>query len=146
MRSHVVVLGGICPSPLMSCMYCTFDVLYIYIYLRLRFAIACLAYNTAIKFALYQPLYPEFIVNSFDIKRAAATFVQFACTLHGKHKCSLVAAECLALSERFHKLIVNCATRRHICVCWLGRMLARMLPSTVRGSKAQTYTHNDRHI
>ena len=67
--------GGICPSPLMSCMYCTFDVLYIY--LRLLFGIACLAYHTAIKFALYQLLYPEFIVNSFDIKRAAATFVQF---------------------------------------------------------------------
>ena len=31
----------------------------------------------AIKFALYQLLYPEFMVNSFDIKRAAATFVQF---------------------------------------------------------------------
>ena len=57
-----------------------------YIYLRLLFGIACLAYHTAIKFALYQLLYPEFIVNSFDIKRAAATFVQFACTLHGKHK------------------------------------------------------------
>ena len=57
-----------------------------YIYLRLLFGIACLAYHTAIQFALYQPLYPEFIVNSFDIKRAAATFVQFACTLHGKHK------------------------------------------------------------
>ena len=56
-------------------MYCTFDVLYIY--LRLLFGIACLAYHTAIKFALYQLLYPEFIVNSFDIKRAAATFVQF---------------------------------------------------------------------
>ena len=27
--SYVVVLGGICPSPLISCMYCTFDVLYI---------------------------------------------------------------------------------------------------------------------
>ena len=48
-----------------------------YIYLRLLFGIACLAYHTAIKFALYQLLYPEFIVNSFDIKRAAATFVQF---------------------------------------------------------------------
>ena len=48
-----------------------------YIYLRLLFGIACLAYYTAIKFALYQLLYPEFIVNSFDIKRAAATFVQF---------------------------------------------------------------------
>ena len=48
-----------------------------YIYLRLFFGIACLAYHTAIKFALYQLLYPEFIVNSFDIKRAAATFVQF---------------------------------------------------------------------
>ena len=59
-----------------------------YIYLRLLFGIACLEYHTAIKFALYQLLYPEFIVNSFDIKRAAATFVQFACTLHGKHKCS----------------------------------------------------------
>ena len=70
----------------MSCMYCTFDMLYIY--LRLLFGIACLAYHTAIKFALYQLLYPEFIVNSFDIKRAAATFVQFACTLHGKHKYS----------------------------------------------------------
>ena len=57
-----------------------------YIYLRLLFGIACLAYHTAITFALYQPLYPEFIVNSFDIKRAAAIFVQFACTLHGKHK------------------------------------------------------------
>ena len=57
-----------------------------YIYLRLLFGIACLAYHTAIKFALYQLLYPEFIVNSFDIKRAAATFVQFASTLHGKHK------------------------------------------------------------
>ena len=76
--------GGICPSLLMSCMYCTFDVLYIY--LRLLFGIACLAYNMAIQFALYQPLYPKFIVNSFDIKRAAATFAQFACTLHGKHK------------------------------------------------------------
>ena len=54
-----------------------------YIYLRLLFGIACLAYHTAIQFALYQLLYPEFIVNSFDIKRAAATFVQFACTLHG---------------------------------------------------------------
>ena len=71
----------------------TFDVMHvlhfwcvIYIYLRLLFGIACLAYHTAIKFALYQLLYPEFIVNSFDIKRAAATFVQFACTLHGKHK------------------------------------------------------------
>ena len=78
------MLGGICPSPLMSCMYCTFDVLYIYLWLR--FGIACLAYHTAIKFALYQPLYPEFIVNSFDIKRAAAIFAQFACTLHDKHK------------------------------------------------------------
>ena len=48
-----------------------------YIYLRLLFGIACLAYHTAITFALYQLLYPEFIVNSFDIKRAAATFVQF---------------------------------------------------------------------
>ena len=48
-----------------------------YIYLRLLFGIACLAYHTAIKFALYQLLYPEFIVNSFNIKRAAATFVQF---------------------------------------------------------------------
>ena len=77
--------GGICPSPLMSCMYCTFDVLYIYI--RLLFGIACLAYHTAIKFALYQPLYPEFIVNyCFDIKLAAATFALFACTLNGKHK------------------------------------------------------------
>ena len=52
------MLGGICPSPLMACMYCTFDELYI----RLLFVIACLAYHTAIKFALYQPLYPEFIV------------------------------------------------------------------------------------
>ena len=44
-----------------------------YIYIRLLFGIACLAYHTAIKFALYQPLYPEFIVNyCFDIKRAAA--------------------------------------------------------------------------
>ena len=33
-----------------------------YIYLRLLFGIACLAYHTAITFALYQPLYPEFIV------------------------------------------------------------------------------------
>ena len=65
-------------------MYCTFDVLYIY--LRLLFGIACLAYHMAIQFALYQPLYPESIVNSFDIKRAAATFAQFACTLNGKHK------------------------------------------------------------
>ena len=56
-----------------------------YIYLRLLFGIACLAYHTAIKFALYQPLYPEFVVNSIDHERAAATFVQFACTLHGKH-------------------------------------------------------------
>ena len=64
------------PSPLMSCMYCTFDVLYIYLWLL--FGIACLAYHTAIQFALYQPLYyPEFIVNSFDIKRAVATFAQF---------------------------------------------------------------------
>ena len=62
-------------------MYCTFGVLYIYI--RLLFGIACLAYHTAIKFALYQPLYPEFIVNyCFDIKRAAATFALFAFTLH----------------------------------------------------------------
>ena len=79
--SYFVVLGGICPSPLMSCMYCTFDVLYIYT--------ASLWYclSTAIKFALYQPLYPEFIVNyCFDIKRAAATFALFACTLNGKHK------------------------------------------------------------
>ena len=76
------MLGGICPSPLMSCMYA---LLMCYIYLRLLFGIACLAYHTAIKFALYQPLYPEFIVNSFDIKRAAATLVQFACTLHGKN-------------------------------------------------------------
>ena len=59
-----------------------------YIYIRLLFGIACLAYHTAIKFALYQPLYPEFIVNyCFDIKRAAATFALFACTLNGKHKC-----------------------------------------------------------
>ena len=51
------------------------------------FGIACLAYDTAIHFALYQqPLYPEFIVNRFNIKRAAATFAQFACTLRGKHK------------------------------------------------------------
>ena len=58
-----------------------------YIYIRLLFGIACLAYHTAIKFALYQPLYPEFIVNyCFDIKRAAATFALFACTLNGKHK------------------------------------------------------------
>ena len=73
----------------------TFDVMYLCIallmcyiglYIMLLFGIACLAYHTAIKFALYQLLYPEFIVNSFDIKRAAATFVQFACTLHGKHK------------------------------------------------------------
>ena len=68
------MFGGICPSPLMSCMYCTFDVLYIS---KVLFGIACLAYHTGIKFALYQLLYPEFIVNSFDIKRAAATFVQF---------------------------------------------------------------------
>ena len=34
---------------------------------------------------LYQPLYIEFIVSRFDIKRAAATFAQFACTLHVKH-------------------------------------------------------------
>ena len=68
----------------MPCMHCTFDVLHIYI--RLLFGIACLAYHTAIKFALYQPLYPEFIVNyCFDIKRAAATFALFACTLNGKH-------------------------------------------------------------
>ena len=53
------MLGGICPSSLMSCMYCTFDVFYIYIYIRLLFGIACLAYHTAIKFALYQLLYPE---------------------------------------------------------------------------------------
>ena len=45
-----------------------------------------MAYHTAITVALYQHLYPEFIVNSFDIKRAAATFAQIACTLHGKHK------------------------------------------------------------
>ena len=32
------------------------------IYIRLLFGIACLAYHTAIKFALYQPLYHEFIV------------------------------------------------------------------------------------
>ena len=68
-----------------------------YIYLRLLFGIACLAYHTAIKFALYQILYPEFIVNSFDIKRAAATFVQFACTLHGKHKYIL----CIAIAGSF---------------------------------------------
>ena len=64
----------------------TFDVMHVLdflfvIYIRLLFGIACLAYHTAIKFALYQPLYPEFIVNCFDIKRAAATFAQFACTL-----------------------------------------------------------------
>ena len=58
-----------------------------YIYLRFLFGIAYLTYHTTITFALYQPLYPEFIGNSFDIKRAAATFAQFACILHGKHKC-----------------------------------------------------------
>ena len=71
----------------------TFDVMHvlhfwcvIYIYIRILFGIACLAYHTAIQFALYQPLYPEFIVNyCFDIKRAAATFALFACTLNGKH-------------------------------------------------------------
>ena len=63
-----------------------------YIYIRLLFGIACLAYHTAIKFALYQPLYPEFIVNyCFDIKRAAATFALFACTLNGKHKWRFMA-------------------------------------------------------
>ena len=44
----------------------------------------------AIHFALYQPLYPEFIVICLDIERADATvFAQFACTLHGQHKCIL---------------------------------------------------------
>ena len=75
--------GGICPSPLMSYMYCTSDVIYIYTVL---FGIACLAYHSAIKCALCQPLYPEFIVNCFDIKRTAATFAQFSCTLNCKHK------------------------------------------------------------
>ena len=74
------------PSPLMACMYCIFDVLYG------SFGIACLTYHTAITFALYQPLYPEFIVNSFDIKRAAATFGQFAYTLNGKHKYVLICS------------------------------------------------------
>ena len=44
----------------MSCMTCTIDVLYIYA--ASFFGIDCLAYHTAIQFALYQPLYPEFIV------------------------------------------------------------------------------------
>ena len=68
------MLGGICPSPLMSCMYCTFDVLYIS-KASLWYCLSGIPYGN--KFALYQLLYPEFIVNSFDIKRAAATFVQF---------------------------------------------------------------------
>ena len=51
---------------LMLCMYCIFDMLYIY--LRILFGIACLAYHTVINVALCQPLYIEFIVNSFDIK------------------------------------------------------------------------------
>ena len=63
-------------APHLWCHVCI-ALLICYIYLRLLFGIACLAYHTAIKFALYQLLYPEFIVNSFDIKRAAATFVQF---------------------------------------------------------------------
>ena len=54
------MLGGICPSPVMSCMYCTFDVLLIYI--RLLFRIACLAYHTPINVALYQPQYPELLI------------------------------------------------------------------------------------
>ena len=70
----------------------TFDVMHVlhfrcYIIYTAYFGIACLAYHTAIKYALYQPLYPEFIANSFDIKRATATFGQFACTHNGKHKC-----------------------------------------------------------
>ena len=64
-------------APHLWCHVCI-ALLMCYIYLRLLFGIACLAYHTAIKFALYQLLYPECIVNSFDIKRAAATFVQFA--------------------------------------------------------------------
>ena len=73
------------PSPLMSCVYYNFDVLSIYIYTA-SCGIACLAYHTAINYVLYQPLYPEFIVNCFDIERAAATFAQFAYVFHGKLK------------------------------------------------------------
>ena len=82
MWSYFVVLGGICPSPLMSCMYCTFNVLY-------GFFLVLLVWHTIWQYNLpctNQPLYPELIVNSFDIKRSAATFGQFACTLNGKHQ------------------------------------------------------------
>ena len=37
------------------------------IYLRFVFGIAYLAYHTATKYPLCQPLYPELIVNCFDI-------------------------------------------------------------------------------
>ena len=90
-----------------------------YIYIRLLFGIACLAYHTAIKFALYQPLYPEFIVNyCFDIKRAAATFALFACTLNGKHKryCDLTREQLSAISvpDAVHCTNVNCSDPVHI--------------------------------
>ena len=84
MWSYFVMLDG---------MPFTFDGMHVFhiwcvirIYLRLRFGIAFLAYATAINVALYQHVYPEFIVNCFDIKRAASTLTQFDCTLHGKHK------------------------------------------------------------
>ena len=43
-----------------------------------------LARLASIKYALYQPLYPEFIVYCCNIKRAAATFAQSAGPLHDK--------------------------------------------------------------
>ena len=83
MWSYFVVLGGICPSPLMSCMYCTCGVLYIstasswYCLSDIPYGNKCCPVPTII---------PAFIVNSFFIKRAAAIFAPSACTLHGKHK------------------------------------------------------------
>ena len=82
--------GGICHSPLMSsCMYCTFDVLYIYT-ASFWYCLSGIPYgNTICPVPTF--IYTWIHCNCFDIKRAAATFAQFACTLNGKHEWQLLA-------------------------------------------------------
>ena len=54
-----------------------------YEYLRFLFGIDYLAHHSVIKHALYQPLYPEFIPNCFDIKLTAAFEVRIE---HGAYR------------------------------------------------------------
>ena len=86
------------------------------VYLRLLFCTACLVYHTAVPYAMYQTLYPEFIVNNycFDIKRAAATFAQFAVTIHGKHKYFFIKQTCV----NYLHYSTTCVSKIEAVIIW----------------------------